>query len=179
MNFKQFLISKHFVPAVMSVLLMSVFAGCKHHSSPGSEQSVASPTAAPEESLVSETKSFRIGLTSVQWLTKEEVTPAESKTVDSLIKSIRDFYGPVHNLNSTANWAEKKMQIVYLNNEGLTDISPLLVFKQIVTLSMPGNNFTQDQLNGLLASLPNLKTLVKDKGLKCDSIKYPKVTCIE
>ena len=179
MNFKQFLISKHFVPAVMSVLLMSVFAGCKHHSSPGSEQSVASPTAAPEESLVSETKSFRIGLTSVQWLTKEEVTPAESKTVDSLIKSIRDFYGPVHNLNSTANWAEKNMQIVYLNNEGLTDISPLLVFKKIVTLSMPGNNFTQDQLNGLLASLPNLKTLVKDKGLKCDSIKYPNVTCIE
>jgi len=179
MSFKQLLISKHFATAVLSVFLMSVFTGCKQQSIQGTEQTVGFPTAAPEESLVSETKSFRIGLTSVQWLTKEEVTPAESKTVDSLIKSIRDFYGPVHNLNSTANWAEKNMQIVYLNNERLTEISPILVFQKIVTLSMPGNNFTQDQLNELLASLPNLKTLVKDKGLKCDSIKYPKVTCIE
>ena len=182
MKIEQLLVSKHFATAVLSVFLTSLATSCKQHSTLGAEQSVGSPTATPgatTEPLASKAKAFRSGLTATQWLTKQGVTPAESKTVDALIRSIGDFGGPVSNPISAARWADKYMQIVSINDEGLTEISPLLVFKKIVTLSMSGNNFTQDQLNELLASLPNLKTLVKDKGLNCDSIKYPKVTCIE
>ena len=182
MKFEQLLVSKHFATAVLTVFFTSVFTGCKQPSTPGTEQSVGIPTATPgatTDPLASKAKAFRSGLTATQWFTKEGVTPAESKTVDALIKSIGDYGGPVNGPVSAARWADKYMQIVSLNDEGLTEISPILVFKKIVTLSMSGNNFTQDQLNELLASLPNLKTLVKDKGLKCDSIRYPKVTCIE
>ncbi|MBM3380950.1 MAG: hypothetical protein FJY29_00720 [Betaproteobacteria bacterium] len=121
----------------------------------------------------------RAPLSATQWLTKDKISAEEARTVDALLVTISDYGGPKGDPVAAARWGERNLQIATLGEEGLTEIAPILAFKRIVTLSIPGNKFTQDQLNELLAGLPNLKTLVKDKNLKCDTIKYPKVTCLD
>jgi len=122
---------------------------------------------------------FRIGPTATEWLSKKNVSEAEAKTVDALLDSIEAFGGPSGNPTAAARWAEGRLQVAFLADYGLTDISPILAFKRIVTLYITGNKLTQAQFNTLLKNLPNLKTVVKDPYIQCDNIAYPRVTCLE
>lgn len=122
---------------------------------------------------------FRTGPTATDWLNKKNVSEAEAKTVDALLDSIEAFGGPSGNPTAAARWAEGRLQVAFLADHGLTDISPILAFRRIVTLYVTGNKFTQQQFDALLANLPNLKTVVKDPYIQCDNIKYPNITCLE
>lgn len=122
---------------------------------------------------------YRTGLSPVQWLTKQNITEAEAKTVDALLSSIEVFGGPSGNPEAAARWAEGRMHIAFLAGLNLTEISPILVFKRIRTLYITGNKFTQKQFNALIENLPNLKTVVKDPSIQCDSTAYPQIACLE
>lgn len=143
---------------------------------------VASPTPRTEEQSAQEklkVAPYRTGLTATEWLTKKNISDAEAKTVDALLDSIESFGGPSGNPTAAARWAEGRMQVAFLADYGLTEISPILPFKRIVTLYVTGNKLTQEQFNALLENLPNLKTIVKDPYIVCDSIAFPKVTCLD
>ena len=131
----------------------------------------------PQEKL--NIPSFRTGLTPIDWFTKKNITAAEAQTVNALLESVEAFGGPSGNPVAAARWAEGRMQVAFLADYGLTEVSPILPFKRIVTLYITGNKLTQEQFNALLENLPNLKTVVKDPYIKCDNIVYPRVTCLE
>lgn len=164
----------------LAFVVLSFLAACKSPQESGTNAAQPNTTATskltPQNSNQPQT---RPALSATQWLTKANISAEEARTVDALLKTIADFGGPRDNPVAAAKWAERNMQIAALSDEDLSEIAPILVFKRIVTLTITGNKFTQAQLNELLAGLPNLKTLVKDKHLKCDNIKYPKVVCLE
>lgn len=150
------------------------------------EEALATPTPSENQKVKDneladklEKPVFRTGLTATEWLTKQNITSAEAKTVDAILDSIESFGGPSGSPASAARWAEGRLQVAFLADRGLTEISPILPFKRIVTLYISGNKFTQQQFNTLVENLPNLKTVVKDPYIHCDSISNPKITCLE
>lgn len=91
---------------------------------------------------------------------------------------IPTFGGPADDPIAAARWASGRLDSIALDGKKLTEIGPVLPLKRLVTVTLSGNNFKQEQIDELLASLPQLKTLVIDTGLKCDQEKYPKLTCL-
>ncbi|MEY4064364.1 MAG: hypothetical protein RIR26_572 [Pseudomonadota bacterium] len=117
-------------------------------------------------------------LTTEEWFSKKDLTPEEVRTVDALLDAIPSFGGPSGNPTGAARWASGRLDSLSLDGLKLTEIGPVLTLKGLVTLSLHGNKLQQEQIDALLAGLPNLRTLVIDAGLKCDEAKFPKVTCL-
>jgi hypothetical protein len=181
MNTKQFFEFQWTSALMIVVVSLTLLGACKNpetsDTSSAQTKTPIAPTANNQQNA-NRTQS-RNSLTATEWLTKQNISAEEERTVNALLRSIADIGGPSNDPTAAARWADKKLQIAVLSDEGLTEVAPILVFKKIVTLTISGNKFTQEQLNQLLAGLPNLKTLVKDKNLKCDNLKYPKVVCLE
>lgn len=115
-------------------------------------------------------------LTAEQWLTKQNISKEEELTVDAILESLRLNDQRAGRPEEAARWAERNLQILDLSSKNLTNVSPILAFKNISTLSVNGNKFSQSQIDELVKSLPNLRILVTDPGLNCDA--KPKVTCL-
>lgn len=194
MYFYQTKINIRTLRSLVTLVGLSFFAaaGCKPPQSAETASLRPTPSPNPEESEVKDGASpqadteaekflpaYRTGLSPVQWLTKQNISEAEAKTVDALLESIEVFGGPSGNPAAAARWAEGRMQIAFLADYNLTEISPILVFKGIRTLYITGNKFTQKQFNVLIENLPNLKTVVKDPSIQCDSQAYPQIACLE
>ena len=168
-----------------AAVLFSCFAnvfGCKPQNISESasvsmpSQPGETPVAHPTAGNVSEPRS---GLTIAQWLTKDGVSEDEARTVDVILANIISFGGPANDPKKAARWAESNLNVIGLDGEKLTNISPLLAFENITTLGLTGNKFTQAQINELLASLPKLRILSIDPYLSCNKETYPKVTCLK
>ncbi|MEN9826905.1 MAG: hypothetical protein RI953_2650 [Pseudomonadota bacterium] len=115
-------------------------------------------------------------LSATEWLTKKNISDEEARTVDALLESISTMEGKSGSAESLARWAEGGLRIVLLDGKNLTNISPILVFKNISTLHITGNRFAQPQIDELLKGLPKLKVLALDPGLSCSA--NPKVNCL-
>lgn len=172
------------------MLLVSTAQGCKSQRESdiaslrqSSGESIASlpstSTAQDQQSPIQMEPKIVINKSASDWLTKKDVTTEQSKTVDAILDGIRDFGGPSKAPIDAAKWAERNLQVLALDQRELTDLSPLLAFKGIITLSLTGNNISQEELDKVISHLPNLKTLVKDKGLRCNKEKHSKLTCLE
>lgn len=118
----------------------------------------------------------RRSLSAEQWLTKQNINKDEELTVDAILESLRLYDQRAGRPEEAARWAERNLQILDLSSKNLTNVSPILAFKNISTLSVNGNKFSQPQIDELVKSLPNLRILVTDPGLNCDA--KPKVTCL-
>ncbi|NBW81095.1 hypothetical protein EBR21_05010 [bacterium] len=135
------------------------------------EQEDPSATPTPEASLKP-----RNLLSATEWLGKKNISEEEARTVDALLESISIMDRKSGSGESLARWAESGLQIVLLDGKNLTNISPILAFKNISTLHITGNRFSQPQIDELLKGLPKLKNLVLDPGLNCSA--NPKVNCL-
>jgi len=119
----------------------------------------------------------RTGLTLTQWLTKQNISVEEGRTVDAIIANITEIEMRKGEPAELARWADKNLQVLALDDKNLTDISPILTLKNISTLSIVGNKFTQTQVDELVTGLPKLRNLVTDRGVSCRA--NPKVTCLQ
>ncbi|MFZ9519026.1 MAG: hypothetical protein ACO3A4_00970 [Silvanigrellaceae bacterium] len=115
-------------------------------------------------------------LTAMEWFSKKNVSVEEARTVDALLQSVVVLENKSGSPESLARWAAGGMKVAVLDGQNLTNISPILAFKNISTLHITGNRFDQSQIDELLKGLPKLKVLALDKGLTCDA--NPKVTCM-
>jgi hypothetical protein len=145
----------------------------------------ASPTpSASSEQIASDSKQSGAStseskkLSIEQWFSKKNITTEEIRTVDALLDMIPTFGGPADDPIAAARWASGRLDSIALDGKKLTEIGPVLPLKRLVTITLHDNKLRQEQIDELLASLPNLRTLVIDAGLKCDREKYPKVTCL-
>lgn len=170
------------VYSTLAVVTVSTIAGCKPQEradlSPMSvaTSATATPTSAPinKQSLITGKP-----LTAAQMFTKQGTSDAEAKTVDAILTNLDDFGSREKDVRKAVEWAERNLKMLALDGYGLTNVAPILFFKNIETLTLSGNKLTQDQFDQLLAGLPKLKTISKDPGLKCDQYKYPRVRCLE
>ncbi len=119
----------------------------------------------------------RTGLTLTQWLTKQNISTEESRTVDAILENITEIELRKGEPAELARWADKNLQVLSLDDKNLTDISPILTLKNISTLSIVGNKFTQSQVDELVTGLPKLRNLLTDRGVSCRA--NPKVTCLQ
>ncbi|MEN9810180.1 MAG: hypothetical protein RLZZ488_1747 [Pseudomonadota bacterium] len=116
-------------------------------------------------------------LSAEDWLSKKNLNAEEERTVDAILDSMTMYHLNIEKTADLARWAARKLDHVDLSGKNLTNISPILAFKNISTLHLLGNKFTQRQIDELLKGLPKLKTLVTDEGLSCSA--NLKVTCLK
>lgn len=161
---------------ILLVCFVGLIAGCKPTTDgqvASSERVSSDPT--PVNNQQPEQSSPR-KLTAEQWFSKKGISAEEARTVDAVIDSIQVMGGPESKPATLARWAERNVQILALDNLGLTEVSPILVFKNVTTLSLSGNKLTQKQIDQVLISLPKLKILTIDSGLNCEVNR--KVKCL-
>ncbi|MEY3903033.1 MAG: hypothetical protein RL189_2339 [Pseudomonadota bacterium] len=116
-------------------------------------------------------------LSAEEWLSKKKLSAEEERTVDAILDSMSMYHVNIEKPADLARWATRKLEHVDLSGKNLTNISPILAFKNVSTLHLLGNKFTQRQIDELLRGLPKLKTLVTDEGLNCSA--NLKVTCLK
>jgi predicted nucleic acid-binding protein len=170
---------------VVTGLVFFLAAACKPQSNSGelsvSAKTTPTPVASPQtqgpqvQSSQIEVKSRR--LSAVEWFTKQNVTAEEERTVDAIIESLRNVDLREGTPQSLALWAERNLQVLQLDDRKLSNISPILAFRNISTLSIVGNSFSQSQVDELLRSLPRLKNLLTDRGISCRA--NSQVTCLQ
>ena len=116
-------------------------------------------------------------LTAVEWFTKKNISVEEEKTVDAIIEILRKDEGRTESPENLARWAERNLQILMLEGQKLSNISPLLALRNLSTLSIIGNSFRQSQVDELVRGLPKLRNLVTDPGVSCRA--NLKVNCLQ
>lgn len=157
--------------------LLGLATGCKPTSAGNVATSATTPSPVPTATVKTQAEqNSPRKLTAAQWFSKQNISPEEARTVDAIISSIESMGGPESKGATLGRWAERNVQMLALDNLRLTEISPVLVFKNLTTISLIGNKLTQKQINEILTSLPKLKILTIDSGLNCDVNR--KVTCL-
>jgi Leucine-rich repeat (LRR) protein len=154
-------------------------ASCKPQSTSSELSAAATPEATPQvqQKQQADVITSVRQLTAGEWFAKKNISSEEARTVDAIIDSLKVTEQRDGTPDNLARWAEKNLQVLSLDYQKLSNISPILAFKNISTLSIVGNSFGQPQVDELVRGLPKLKNLLTDQGINCKA--NPKVICLK
>lgn len=136
-------------------------------------------TSAHVETSESQIMNASRNLSISQWFSKQGLSAEETRTVDAILDYIRLSGGPSGDVAAVARFAERKLDVMALDGADLRDSSPLLALKALVHVTLTGNFFSQAQINELISSLPNLRTISIDASVVCPTGLNPRVTCLK
>ncbi len=136
-------------------------------------------TSAQVETTESRVMNTSRNLSISQWFSKQGLSAEEIRTVDAILDYIRLSGGPSGDVAAVARFAERKLDVMALDGAELRESAPLLALKSLVHVTLTGNYFSQAQINELISSLPNLRTISIDASVVCPTGLNPRVTCLK